>query len=99
MKTEHGKLDSNLRLDYALSHHGMITGNIIIEADGELYLHGMCCKDLMIKKGGKAFVYGTVIGNVLNDGGYLEVYGVINGYLRSVDGETEIDEKAIVKHS
>ena len=96
MIAEHGKLDGNLYLDYELALHGMVTGDVIVDKGGNLYLHGMCCSNLIIKEGGSVFLHGTVTGDVVNQGGYLEVYGIVGGYLQTQNGETIVDEKAKV---
>jgi hypothetical protein len=39
----------------------------------------------------------STVGNVHNNGGYLEVYGTINGYLITESGNTQIDPDANIK--
>jgi cytoskeletal protein CcmA (bactofilin family) len=97
MKTEHGKIEGNLFLNYELVLHGMVTGDIVVDKGGLLYLHGVSGKDLIIQEGGKVYLYGTVSGDVHNLNGDLEVYGVINGHLRTDTGKTIIDKNAVVR--
>lgn len=96
MKIEHGKIDRNLLLNYELTLHGMVTGDVVVEKGGLLYLHGTCCKNLIIQEGGKVYLYGTVSGDVQNIDGYLEVYGAINGHLRTETGKTVVDKNAMI---
>ena len=97
MFVEHGKTDGNMSLDHALTLHGMVTGDITVVKGGCLVLHGMCCHNLLVEKEAKAYIHGTVGGNVLNHGGHLEVYGMVEGYVHTTEsGNTLIDHNAIV---
>ncbi len=51
MKTEHGKINGDLHLDYELVLHGMVTGNVIVNDGGIFVLNGMCCSNLSIQNG------------------------------------------------
>lgn len=47
--------------------------------------------------GGKAFIHGTVLQDIHNEGGYVEVYGVVQGeILTDPQGETIIDKDAVI---
>jgi cytoskeletal protein CcmA (bactofilin family) len=96
MKIENGKIEGNLRLDYSLKLNGMISGVLTVANGGELDLTGMCSSDLVIEKGGVATIHGMVLGNTVNQGGQLKVYGSINGLITTENGETFVDENAKV---
>jgi cytoskeletal protein CcmA (bactofilin family) len=97
MTVEHGKIEGDISLDYELTLHGMVTGNVTIVSGGALVLHGMCCQNLIVQKGAKAYLHGTVGGNALNRGGTLEVYGTVGGYVHTTEnGNTFIDQYALV---
>ncbi len=97
MIIEHGKIEKDVYLDYDLTLHGMITGEVIVGKKSTFILHGTCCKNLVIEQGSSVYLHGTVSGNVTNSGGILEVYGKVNGYVHTFeDGNTLIDSKAIV---
>ena len=97
MKSEHEKIDGDLFVTEELILYGLVTGNVTIDKGGNLILHGMCCKNLLIEEGGECFLHGTVVGNVDNIGGYLEVHGKISGYLRTENGaETIIGKFAVI---
>ena len=96
MTIEHGKIDGDINLSYELVLHGMTTGNITVTKGGVLILHGMCCQNLMVEKDGHAYLHGLVAGNVLNRGGYLEVYGTVKGHVHTYEGDTFIDPEAVV---
>ena len=97
MSIEHGKIEDDVQLDEELTLHGMVTGSITVVEGGLLTLHGTCCRDLIVEEGARAYVHGTVSGNVLNRGGYLEVYGTIAGSLHTENGNTLVDSDAVVK--
>jgi len=96
MRIEHGKIEGDIQLDEELILHGMVTGNITILKDGVLTLHGTCCKNIIMEKGARATLHGTVGGDVLNNEGYLEVYGTIAGSLHTINGHTFVDPNAVV---
>lgn len=97
MIIERGKIEDDIELDNELVLHGMVNGNVRV-VDGEiLVLNGMCSQNLVIEEGGRVYLHGTTVGNVHNNGGYLEVYGTINGYLRTESGNTQIDPDADIK--
>lgn len=97
MIIEHGKIEKDVYLDYDLRLHGMITGDVIIGKKSTFILHGTCCKNLVIEQGSSVYLFGTVSGNVTNKGGTLELYGIVNGWVHTIeDGNTYIDSKAIV---
>ena len=97
MAVEHGKIEGDIKLDYELILHGMVTGNITVVDGGILLLHGMCSQNLFIEKGEMVYLHGTTVGNVHNHGGDLEVYGTINGYLITESGNMLIDPDAVIK--
>lgn len=97
MKSEHGTITGNLTLDSNLILYGMVTGSVVVNKGGTLYLHGSCLQNLTINKGGCVYLFGTVSGNVDNLGGYLEIYGRIDGFLRTETGKTTIDNKAFLR--
>jgi cytoskeletal protein CcmA (bactofilin family) len=97
MTIEHGKIESDVSLDYELTLHGMVTGTIRVVNGGVLVLHGICGQNLLVERGAQAYLHGTVGGNVLNCGGYLEVYGTVGGYVHTTEGgNTFIDPNAVV---
>jgi len=94
MTIESGKIEGDFEVDENLKLHGMITGNAFVKNGATLRLHGTVCKDLTIEEGSKAIINGTVCGNVINEGGVVEVYGVVYG---NVSGPVNIDGNAVIK--
>ena len=84
-------------IDDVFALTGMAEERIIVIDGGELILLGGCSQDIIVEPGGAAYVYGLVVGNVLNLGGYVEIYGVVGGYAYTeTGGDTRIDPDAIV---
>jgi len=97
MTIEHGRIESDVYLDYELTLHGKVAGIITVVNSGVLVLHGTCCQNLVVERGAQAYLHGTVGGDVLNRGGYLEVYGTVDGYVHTTEGgNTFIDPNALV---
>lgn len=42
-------------------------------------------------------VNGMLKGTITNSGGYVKITGIINGKINTIDGQTIIDETAIIK--
>lgn len=97
MIEEHGKIENDVYLNYDLTLHGMITGDVIVGKGSNFVLHGTCCKNLVLEQGSSVRLNGMVCGNVNNNGGFLEVYGLVNGSIQTSEhGKTFIDPKATV---
>ncbi|MDG4755248.1 hypothetical protein O7630_30345 [Micromonospora sp. WMMD718] len=98
MRTERGKIEVPLQVVDELRLQGMAVKAVTVLEGGDLRLHGMACEGLAVAAGGRAVIYGTVDGDVVNDGGYVEIHGVVNGHLREGAGaKTVIAPGAIVK--
>lgn len=97
MPVERGKLEGPLEIGDQLQLDGMATGDVTVLSGGHLILRGICGRNLIIEKDGKVDLYGTVIGDVLNRGGVLEVMGTIRGHLETVEsGDTHVSSGARV---
>ncbi|MEE9166123.1 MAG: hypothetical protein V3U24_01460 [Candidatus Neomarinimicrobiota bacterium] len=59
-------------------------------------MRGEIIGDLTIKKNARVHLYGTVNGDIVNEGGRLKVYGIVGGKITRKGGNTTIDSKAIV---
>ncbi len=59
---------------------------ITILPPAKFILSGLLEKNLYIETGATAIIYGEVWGNVFNNGGNLEVFGVIKGELHRGKG-------------
>jgi hypothetical protein len=96
MRTERGTIEGDIRLTEEIAISGMVTGNISVLAGGVLHLSGMCVKNVHVLTGGFARLSGMVNGDVINEGGSLEVHGTVHGSVRTVNGQTVVSPGAIV---
>jgi len=96
MHVENGTIEGDLRLDYALCLQGMATGDIDVLDGAALELRGMCCGQLRVHGGGEASVHGMVLKGLVNHGGQITVYGIVEGGVHTVNGQTKIDPAAVV---
>ena len=90
MRTEYGQIEGDLSVSDHLALYGLCAGDITVEAGGALHLYGMCAGNVNVKKGGCAVVYGLCTGDAINDGGDLEVRGMVIGDITKHGGTTTI---------
>ena len=57
-------------------------------------LHGMITGDLVIEAGATATIHGTVNGVVRNQGGHVEIWGVVDDII----GPATVKDGAIIKN-
>jgi hypothetical protein len=96
MDIEHGKIEGDLHVQDEFRLHGLVTGNIFVSPKGILHLHGLCAGNVYVEKDGFAYIHGTISKNLENRGGYIEVWGTITGKVYTVEGETKIDDDAVI---
>lgn len=99
MRVETGEDRADVVITDAVKVMGMIAGTTTVDKGGELHLYGMCLKGVTVKPGGRALLYGTVKGNVINEGGYMEVHGKVLGYVRTFSGETKVAVDAYINEA
>lgn len=88
---------SGTTIDGVIILTGITTDTLIVADGGVLVLLGVGVRDVVVEPGGTAYIYGMVIGNALNYGGYLEVYGIVGGYVHTDEGaSTLVDPNTIV---
>jgi len=93
----HDRIEGDIVVENELLLHGMVTGNVIVKESGSLFLHGMVIGNLTVESGGNVELHGTVCHDVYNRGGYLKVFGVVDGILFDDSEHTYLDGKCIVK--
>lgn len=92
-----GKLERNITIDEDTILKGMIVGDVVVLGSAEFVLRGMMEGNLSIRENTTVYLNGTVNGDVINNGGSLEVYETINGRLFRERGNTFIDGNAVVQ--
>ena len=97
MREIEGKVEGNVTIDEDTILKGIITGNVTVTRDAEFALRGIVNGNITIFESSAVYLRGVVNGDVINNGGSLEVYGIINGRLFRERGETFIDDDAIIQ--
>ena len=77
MRIEEGKIEGDITVDGDFVLNGMVTGNITVVSGGKLELNGTCGGDLTLEEGTTVYLRGKVAGDIHNNGGNLEIDGVI----------------------
>lgn len=88
-------IEGDVTVDDIFKLAGMIVGNVTVEEGAHFTLYGTVTNNILIKKGGECNIFGTVAGNVINEGGIVNVSGVVRG---CVTGNVEIAPNARVGH-
>ena len=76
---------------------GVIEGDVTVADGTRLCLNGMVTGNLTIEPGATCELRGTVVGSVINTGGNLQVFGLIQGSLVRQSGHTVVDSRANIK--
>ena len=97
MTIQYGRVEETLELSERYTLHGTTTESIFVLEGGILALHGVCEGDVVVESEGEAYIYGTVEGNVANQGGHVEIYGTVEGTVQKTDQDTTIHESADVR--
>ena len=58
---------------------------------------GMVGGDVVVQAGGQAVVSGTIVGRIINQGGLVEVYGIVGDVIDTPDKKTTVHAGAIVQ--
>jgi hypothetical protein len=96
MKTIRSKIEGNTILNEDTELHGMIVGTTTVCEGTVLALHGMVVGDLVLRPDSTVHLHGMVCGDVRNEGGRLDVFGMVQGRVIRADGLTIIHPKAVV---
>jgi len=97
MKIIENKIIGDVTLNQDTELYGMIVGSTIIEENILLKLHGTITGNLILHKKSTVLHHGTVNGDVINEGGFLNIFGVVDGQVVRKDGNTVINSKAIIE--
>lgn len=55
--------------------------------------------DLILIKDCSVYIHGMVNGDVINKGGYLEIFGIFNGKVIRENDEIKINSNAVIQKS
>lgn len=96
MKVIKDKIEQNTAISEDTQLLGMIVGLTTVSKNVIFQIHGMIIGDLILNEGATVYINGIVDGNIANNGGHLEIFGIVNGKINTDIGETIIGPKAIV---
>lgn len=97
MRTEDGVVRGSVEVSDDFTLRGIADGHVTVVHGGCLDLCGICAGSLTIQPGGFATVRGIVNGDVFNDGGNLDVRGIVCGHVETTsEGVTSISPDARV---
>ena len=92
-----GRVEGDMAIARNVLFKGRVTGHITVYRGAVLEFKGRCEKNVVLQEGAIVYLHGFVERNVINNGGVLEVYGRIDGYLATKLGGTSfIDNRARV---
>lgn len=97
MKEIKGKTEGNIKIKENTVLRGMIVGDVKVLESAEFIISGMIIGNVTVHENTKVYIRGTVNGDVINKGGYLEVYGIVKGRLLKERGTEFVDKDAIIK--
>jgi cytoskeletal protein CcmA (bactofilin family) len=98
VRTENGKIEGDFLVQGELELNGMVTGTITVPSGASLHLHGICCADLVVMTGATAIVFGSVAGDLVNQG-VVELRGVVNGNVATKGAHFQRSPSAVVHGS
>ena len=99
MQDFHGKIDGPCTIEQDLDLHGMIVGDTTVAKGITLIHHGMITGDLTIRPNARVIIHGMVNGTVRNEGGTVEVYGIVGDVSDTPGAHTQIMPIAIVERT
>lgn len=71
-----------------------VTGRVTVTKGNSLSVSGTICGDLILEYDSTALIEGNVFGNVINNGGYLHIFGSVTGRVEENAGRTVIAKKS-----
>jgi len=97
MQIVRGTLESPLCVDSELEVQGTVSGSIRVRKPGRLVLRGVCKGHVVLEAGARAELWGIVQGNLINEGGHVSLFGLLEGHAERSGGTTCISADSIVR--
>lgn len=97
MRNEYGKVNGPLAVESDLVMYGMIIEGATVRSGATLTLHGMITGDLIVELGAAAIIYGMVNGTVINNGGRVEILGMVDSVASGPGASTVVHSGAVVR--
>jgi cytoskeletal protein CcmA (bactofilin family) len=90
------KIEGSAVFDRDTALHGMVVGNLTVESGVRADIHGVVTGTLVIRPGAIVDVHGKVDGAVLNEGGLVRVFGIVESIADVGNTKTWVDPNALV---
>lgn len=98
MRAVYENIDGPFAIGEDLAVYGLIIQGATLRSGVRLILHGTIVGDLIIEPGARAIIHGTVAGRIRNEGGRVEVFGMVDAVENlSPDAASIIDPVAHVR--
>jgi len=97
MQIIHGRVESPLVVHSELEVRGTVAGSLRVSEAGDFVLRGVCEGDVVIEAGARAEIWGIVEGNLINRGGRVCLFGIVQGYSQRIDGQTSVSCDSVVR--
>ncbi|GEM_PF-868861 len=78
---------------------GIVNGSITVAENTIFNLSGILNGRLFLKEKATVYLSGMVSGDIVNNGGYLEISGTINGNIIRQQGQIIVKPEAIINES
>ena len=93
---QQGKIKENVVVKDSLNMHGIITGNVKVPRSSYFELHGIVNGNVTAERNSKVVVHGIIEGTLKNNGGQVEIYGIVKNLNNRSGGKVMIDPESIV---
>lgn len=97
MQVVHGRVEAPLLVNSELEVRGTVAGPIGVSASGTFVLRGVCEGDVVVEASGRAEIWGIVQGNLINRGGLVRMFGLVEGHVQRAGGQTSVSADSIVR--
>ncbi|MBI2543089.1 MAG: hypothetical protein HYW24_02805 [Candidatus Aenigmarchaeota archaeon] len=96
-----GTISNVIEGDYVVQEtlylSGILTGNVEVKQNGVFYLSGILNGNVDVDPQGTLYISGVMTGDITNDGGLVNITGIVVGNVITKSGDTFIDSSAIVR--
>ncbi|OTP77282.1 hypothetical protein [Caballeronia sordidicola] len=77
MEVRSGRIDGPFTVERDLMIRGTVVGRATVRSGNNLVLNGTVTSDLVIEPAARVKIFGTVNGTVINQGGLVEIHGIV----------------------
>jgi cytoskeletal protein CcmA (bactofilin family) len=96
MQIEFGQVVGDVSVSGEMTLNGQVVGTVTVVQGGHLILNGMVSRNVSVDAGGVARINGMVVGDVINNGGAVEIFGRVKGHVHELAGRTLVHSSASI---